>query len=74
MTVTDVNDNNPEFRMPHTLNVNESAAVKSVVGLIQAEDKDVGVNARLAYSLLSNSQIFSINSSSGEIKVCKAMI
>lgn len=69
MTIGDVNDNQPEFPMPHTLNVNESAPVSSVVGLIKTEDKDTGVNSRVVYSLMSNDQVFSINSSSGEIKV-----
>lgn len=69
VTLTDINDNKPEFTMPHVLNVNESVPVNAVVGSVLAEDKDTGVNSRVVYSLMSNTQVFSVNSSSGEIKV-----
>ena len=51
--VTDVNDNAPEFPpKPYTVTVPELMAVGSPVVTVEATDKDVGMNARLTYSIV----------------------
>uniref|UniRef100_A0A8C7Z043 Cadherin-12 n=1 Tax=Oryzias sinensis TaxID=183150 RepID=A0A8C7Z043_9TELE len=50
--LTDVNDNGPTFqRQLYTFNVPENAAIGSTVGRIIADDGDIGINARMTYSL-----------------------
>ncbi|KAM9839313.1 cadherin-7 [Aulostomus maculatus] len=50
--LTDVNDNGPDFQQHlYTFAVPENAAVGTTVGRILAEDGDVGMNARMTYSL-----------------------
>ncbi|XP_024136185.1 cadherin-7 isoform X2 [Oryzias melastigma] len=50
--LTDVNDNGPTFqRHLYTFTVSENAAVGSTVGRIMADDGDIGINARMTYTL-----------------------
>ena len=66
--VTDVNDQNPEFQnLPYSFRVKEGE-VDAFVGRVFAEDKDIGSNAELTYSLPAESQ-FAIDSKSGKIFV-----
>ncbi|XP_026148456.1 cadherin-7 isoform X2 [Mastacembelus armatus] len=52
VSLTDVNDNGPTFQHNlYTFVVRENAAVGTTVGRIMAEDGDVGINARMTYSL-----------------------
>ncbi|XP_041924547.1 cadherin-7 isoform X1 [Alosa sapidissima] len=63
ITLSDVNDNGPNFQHNlYTFAVPESAALGTTVGRIMAEDGDVGVNARMNYSLedLEESSTFKI--------------
>ncbi|KAL2086494.1 hypothetical protein ACEWY4_017553 [Coilia grayii] len=58
ITVTDINDNNPEFLpLPNPIAIAEgeySPAAPGVVCQIQAEDKDTGDNGRVTLSTSSN--------------------
>ncbi|XP_022604464.1 cadherin-8-like isoform X2 [Seriola dumerili] len=52
VSLTDVNDNGPTFQHHlYAFAVPENAAVGTTVGRIMAEDGDIGVNARMTYSL-----------------------
>ncbi|XP_071381959.1 cadherin-7 [Centroberyx affinis] len=52
VSLTDVNDNGPTFQHHlYSFAVPENAAVGTTVGRIMAEDGDVGINARMTYSL-----------------------
>ncbi|XP_042256146.1 cadherin-7 [Thunnus maccoyii] len=52
VSLTDVNDNGPTFQHHlYTFAVPENAAVGTTVGRIMAEDSDIGINARMTYSL-----------------------
>ncbi|XP_061095590.1 cadherin-7 isoform X1 [Conger conger] len=52
ISLSDVNDNGPTFQHNlFTFAVAESAPVGTTVGRIMAEDPDVGINARMNYSL-----------------------
>ncbi|XP_067342724.1 cadherin-7 isoform X3 [Channa argus] len=52
VSLTDVNDNGPTFQH-HMYNfvIPENAAVGTTVGRIMANDGDIGINARMTYSL-----------------------
>ncbi|XP_017309296.1 cadherin-7 isoform X2 [Ictalurus punctatus] len=52
VTLTDVNDNGPTFQHNlYTFAIVESAPVGTTVGRVMAEDADVGVNAKMNYTL-----------------------
>ncbi|XP_029955625.1 cadherin-20 isoform X2 [Salarias fasciatus] len=52
VSLADVNDNGPTFQHHlYTFAVPENAAVGAEVGRIMAEDGDVGINAKMTYSL-----------------------
>ncbi|XP_029979830.1 cadherin-7 [Sphaeramia orbicularis] len=52
VSLTDVNDNGPIFQHHlYTFAVPENAEVGTTVGRIMAEDGDVGINAKMTYSL-----------------------
>ncbi|KAM3592986.1 uncharacterized protein V6R79_003245 [Siganus canaliculatus] len=52
VSLTDVNDNGPTFQHHmYAFAIPENAAVGTTVGTIMAEDGDVGINARMTYSL-----------------------
>ncbi|XP_028288494.1 cadherin-7 isoform X1 [Parambassis ranga] len=52
VSLSDVNDNGPTFQHHlYTFAVAENAAVGTTVGRIMAEDGDIGINARMTYSL-----------------------
>ncbi|XP_041923724.1 LOW QUALITY PROTEIN: cadherin-20-like [Alosa sapidissima] len=53
ITLSDVNDNPPKFSQKlFQMSVTESAPVGSVVGRIQAKDRDEGVNAEMTYRII----------------------
>nr|XP_055038351.1 cadherin-7 isoform X1 [Misgurnus anguillicaudatus] len=63
ISLTDVNDNGPMFQHNlYTFSVSESAPVGTTVGRIMADDRDIGVNAKINYSLedLEESSTFTI--------------
>ncbi|XP_051969545.1 cadherin-20 isoform X1 [Xyrauchen texanus] len=63
ISLTDVNDNGPTFQHNlYTFAISESAPVGTTVGRIMADDGDVGVNAKMIYSLedLEGSSTFTI--------------
>ena len=70
ITVTDENDNSPQFMTVGVLSITEEQAVGTLVGQVTASDADAGVNAELQYSFVQSStlNLFSINSSTGEIR------
>lgn len=64
ITVTDINDNNPEFLpLPTPIAVaegNYTPEAPGVVCQIQAEDKDAGENGRVTISTSSFTEIFNV--------------
>ena len=69
VTVTDENDNAPEFQPVSILTIIEEQPPGTLVGQVTASDVDSGENAILAYSIVDSSilNLFSINSSTGEL-------
>ncbi|XP_028290382.1 cadherin-7 isoform X2 [Gouania willdenowi] len=52
VSLTDVNDNGPTFQHHmYTFAIPENAAIGTTVGRIMAKDSDIGINARMTYSL-----------------------
>ncbi|XP_035010290.2 protocadherin-16-like [Hippoglossus stenolepis] len=74
ITIVDINDNPPVF-MPsssESLLLPEHTEMGTVMYRVQAEDRDSGVNGHLTFDLSSpsvNQRIFSIDRSSGEIRL-----
>ncbi|ETE68867.1 Cadherin-6, partial [Ophiophagus hannah] len=63
ITLTDVNDNPPHFpQSAYQFKIVESAPLNSPIGLIKANDADVGPNAEMEYSVLEGdgSEMFGI--------------
>ncbi|OCT88396.1 hypothetical protein XELAEV_18017027mg, partial [Xenopus laevis] len=73
--VTDANDNIPVFTQEvYKVSISENTPVNSTVLHVNASDMDEGTNAQITYSFSKTSEnsfhssMFSINSTSGEIK------
>ncbi|XP_041348330.1 cadherin EGF LAG seven-pass G-type receptor 2-like isoform X2 [Gigantopelta aegis] len=77
VNVLDLNDNSPQFtndsyivKVPENIDVSN----RPVIAYISATDKDAGMNSRIRYTLTGNTdQIFSIDSSTGNLKIVKPL-
>ncbi|XP_072854472.2 protocadherin gamma-A10 [Pogona vitticeps] len=72
ITILDVNDNAPVFNQPlYQVSVLESVPIGSILLIVNATDADLDANAEVTYTFLKikekASQLFEINSRSGEI-------
>ncbi|XP_054259476.1 protein dachsous-like [Macrosteles quadrilineatus] len=69
VTVEDQNDNDPRFsKLRYTATIPEDIEVGSTVLTVKAADADLGVNAKLVYSLANESQwLFHIDNRTGVI-------
>ena len=69
ITVTDENDNTPQFQSVDILIITEEEPLGTLVGQVTASDADSGENAIFAYSIVDSGilNLFSINSSTGEL-------
>ncbi|XP_066303811.1 protocadherin Fat 4-like isoform X2 [Branchiostoma lanceolatum] len=75
ITVTDVNDNTPEFTQDvYEVEVNETAATRSGVVMVMATDMDSGDNGNVVYTIISgNENTFAIDAVSGEITLVTSL-
>ncbi|XP_075164704.1 FAT atypical cadherin kugelei [Haematobia irritans] len=74
ITVNDVNDNQPKFSMQQYIsNVPEDARLNTIVTKVHAFDKDFGLNRKIAYSFLNETDVFTIHPSSGIIRLNKEL-
>ena len=76
ITVADVNDCTPEFlNDTYTISVSEAQPIGANILKVEAKDLDSGVNQEIEYSLrttsLQFSDLFSIDSASGEISLLR---
>lgn len=69
VTVEDQNDNDPRFELPrYEAKVAEDAPIGAAVLTVKATDADLGINARIVYSLSNETEwLFSIDNRSGLI-------
>ena len=73
ITITDVNDNSPQFRsVTEITSIPENTAKGSIIYVASATDLDGGDNGLVQYSLTSNpSDVFGINAESGAVTLEK---
>ncbi|XP_065908820.1 protocadherin Fat 4-like [Dysidea avara] len=72
ITITDINDNAPQFvNFTDRFTISELAQSGSVVGLVSAQDVDAGSNAEIRYTLSQTTTIplFAIDRFTGQITV-----
>ena len=72
IAISDINDNAPSFNTPSiVVTVPEDAAIGDVIITLQANDPDEGLNSELRYFIKSGNDVglFTINNSTGEVKV-----
>lgn len=75
VNVMDSNDNEPKFlRSAYEFTVEENLRRGAVVGVIQAKDADLDVNAAIRYSLIPSNTSFQINPISGEFNLILSAI
>lgn len=69
VTVEDQNDNDPRFIKPrYAATIPENVPVETIVLTVKASDADLGVNAKIVYSLANESQwLFRIDNRTGVI-------
>ena len=70
VTLLDVNDNDPQFDQPnYTITIRQSQLVQSTVAVFIAQDRDIGSNGELRYSLQTNvtEEMFQINPITGSL-------
>ena len=74
ITLIDENDHKPEFETDqYTATVSEDIKVNTTVTQVQASDKDLGENADIVYTIVSDTDHFRIDPKSGVITVNKAL-
>ena len=67
VTVTDVNDNNPEFSQDqYEFSLRENSPMGEALPIVTATDRDIGSNAQLTYSLSTGAGQFVVNSQTGK--------
>ncbi|XP_009705621.1 PREDICTED: protocadherin Fat 3-like, partial [Cariama cristata] len=70
VTVEDANDNKPIFLQDsYSVNILESTSLGTEIIQVEARDKDLGSNGEVTYSVLTDTQQFAINSSTGMVYV-----
>ena len=74
ITVLDENDNPPIFENDeYSATVSENININATVTQVQASDKDVGENADISYTIVSDTDHFGVNPKTGIITVNKAL-
>lgn len=66
VNVLDANDNDPTFsRDSYEFSVEENVKRSALVGILLANDADMGVNAAIRYSLIPSNTSFQVNPNTG---------
>ncbi|CAM5108710.1 unnamed protein product [Eretmochelys imbricata] len=72
--ILDANDNRPEFLQDsYFVEVSENKELNSEIIQIEATDKDLGPNGEVKYSLLTDTDMFAIDSTTGVMHVVGAL-
>uniref|UniRef100_A0A8C5XYH6 FAT atypical cadherin 1 n=1 Tax=Microcebus murinus TaxID=30608 RepID=A0A8C5XYH6_MICMU len=70
VVVLDANDNPPEFlQESYFVEVSEDKEINSEIIQVEATDKDLGPNGHVTYSILTDTDKFSIDSVTGVVKI-----
>ncbi|EDO46189.1 predicted protein, partial [Nematostella vectensis] len=67
IALQDINDNSPIFQGPYVFRVSESSSPGHQIGQVAATDADDSSNGDVRYALSDNTDVFSINTSTGLI-------
>ncbi|KAM4836847.1 protocadherin Fat 1 isoform 5-T5 [Thomomys bottae] len=74
ITVLDANDNPPEFLQErYFIEVSEDKEINSEIIQVEASDRDLGPNGHVTYSILTDTDKFSIDSVTGVVKVVQPL-
>jgi len=74
INVEDINDNAPEFdKDNYYVRVAEDVKLNASILKVHAMDRDEGKNADVAYSIVSDTSLFSVNRQTGDIVVTSAL-
>lgn len=70
VVVLDVNDFAPQFDKPsYTVSISESTLLNTNIIQVSAHDEDLGANAEITYSILTDTSNFEIEPQSGTIRI-----
>uniref|UniRef100_A0A4W3J9S8 FAT atypical cadherin 1b n=1 Tax=Callorhinchus milii TaxID=7868 RepID=A0A4W3J9S8_CALMI len=70
VVILDANDNHPEFFQDrYSVEVSENKEVESEIIQLEATDRDLGANGEVRYSILTDTDMFAIDSVTGTVKV-----
>ncbi|KAJ8262335.1 hypothetical protein GJAV_G00165280 [Gymnothorax javanicus] len=70
VNIIDSNDNSPQFlQESYSVVIKEDTAVGTDIIQVEATDKDLGVNGKIRYSLVANTDMFSIDKDTGVVTV-----
>ncbi|XP_051784464.1 protocadherin Fat 1a isoform X3 [Erpetoichthys calabaricus] len=70
VNILDTNDNKPQFLQDsYLVEISENKDVGSEIIQVEATDKDLGLNGEVRYSLFAYTDVFSIDSETGLVKV-----
>lgn len=68
--VSDINDYAPQFERPsYMVSISENVAANATIMQVRATDYDQGENSRITYSIVSDTDDFSIDPQTGRVKV-----
>ncbi|XP_028399799.1 protocadherin Fat 4-like isoform X2 [Dendronephthya gigantea] len=74
--VLDENDNSPEFTEDiYTRKIQEDSAIGAIVVTMKAEDKDIGLNGKVFYTITEGNEkgLFQLSNTSGIVTVAKSL-
>ena len=68
ITILDINDNSPAFlQNMYMVEILENTTINAIVFTASATDGDTGSNGMIRYTIITNTNVFNINSSTGDI-------
>ncbi|XP_050003178.1 protocadherin Fat 1 isoform X3 [Alexandromys fortis] len=74
VTVLDANDNPPEFlQESYFVEVSEDKGINSDIIQVEATDQDLGPSGHVRYSILTDTDKFSIDSATGVVKIIRPL-
>ncbi|CAH6787249.1 Fat1 [Phodopus roborovskii] len=74
VTVLDANDNPPEFlQESYFVEVSEDKEINSEIIQVEATDKDLGPSGHVTYSILTDTDKFSIDSATGVVRITQPL-
>ena len=74
ITILDINDNAPVFSDDvYSIRVAENVEMNSVIFTVNVVDADAGINAEIRYSITADTEVFTINSTTGDVILIQSL-